>query len=138
VLGADGIVAGTRFWSAAEALTPAAMTDFGARATGDDTVRTKTVDRLRGVPWPEEFSFRVLRNAITDKWAAADPAAIPFGTLAQAYADARADENLDVLPTVAGECIGLIADRPPAAAIVEQMMTQARAQLERAARFASY
>src|SRR5262249_30992146 len=85
MLGADGALVGTRFWSAAEALTPAAMTSRGAQATGDDTIRTKNIDRLRGVPWPDEFSFRVLRNAITDEWTSKDPAAIPFGTLAQTY-----------------------------------------------------
>src|SRR5207249_5204388 len=41
----------------------------GVRATGDDTVRTKAIDRLRGVPWPQEFSFRVLKNKFTDEWA---------------------------------------------------------------------
>ena len=69
MLGADGVVVGSRFWSSAEALTPAAATDRAARATGDDTVRTRSIDALRGVPWPGEFSFRVLKNALTDEWA---------------------------------------------------------------------
>src|SRR5437870_5574444 len=69
MLGADGVLIGTRFWASAEALTPQAMTDRAVRATGDDTVRTKAIDRLRGVPWPQEFSFRVLKNKFTDEWA---------------------------------------------------------------------
>src|ERR1700704_536055 len=44
MLGADGVVVGTRFWASAEALTPPAATGRGTRATGDDTVRTKGVD----------------------------------------------------------------------------------------------
>jgi NAD(P)H-dependent flavin oxidoreductase YrpB (nitropropane dioxygenase family) len=46
-----------------------AASDRGLRATGDDTVRTKAIDTLRGVPWPDEFSFRVVRNHLTEQWA---------------------------------------------------------------------
>ena len=56
MLGADGVVIGTRFWASEEALTPRAATDRAMLATGDDTVRTRAIDALRGVPWPEEFS----------------------------------------------------------------------------------
>jgi nitronate monooxygenase len=104
MLGADGVLVGTRFWAAAEALTPQAMTDRAVRATGDDTVRTKAVDTLRGVPWPEEFSFRVLKNKFTDEWAHREAeAAAARGSLAGAYADARKRQDLDIYLTVAGE-----------------------------------
>ena len=39
MLGADGVVVGTRFLASEEALTPPAAWDRVARATGDDTVR---------------------------------------------------------------------------------------------------
>jgi nitronate monooxygenase len=55
MLGADGVVVGSRFWSSKEALTPKAATDRAVSATGDDTVRTKAIDSLRGVPWPADF-----------------------------------------------------------------------------------
>jgi nitronate monooxygenase len=132
MLGADGAVVGTRFWASAEALTPLPMTDRAARATGDDTVRTRAIDALRGVPWPEEFSFRVLVNKLTEQWAHREPEALAaFGSFAAAYAEARSRQDLDVVASVAGECIGLIHDRPGAAAIVEAMVTQARSLLER-------
>src|SRR6185369_254373 len=68
MLGADGVVVGTRFWASEEALTSVAATDRALSVTGDDTVRTRAVDALRGVAWPEEFSFRVVKNKLTEQW----------------------------------------------------------------------
>ena len=133
-LGADGVVVGTRFWASAEALTPAAFTNRAERATGDDTVRTKSIDRLRGTPWPDEFSFRVLANRLTEQWADREAeAAAAFGSLAAAYADARGRQDLDMVVTVAGECVGLINDRPTAGVIIDAMVTDARAAIRRGA-----
>lgn len=134
MLGADGVVVGTRFWAAAEALTPGAATQRAFRATGDDTVRTKALDALRGVPWPDEFSFRVVKNKLTEEWADREAeAAAARGSLAEAYAAARRREDFDVAAIVAGECVGLIQDRPGAASILQQMVTQAQAVLRRGA-----
>jgi nitronate monooxygenase len=68
MLGAEGVLVGTRFWAAAEALTPKSYTDMAIAVTGDTTTRTKTLDALRGVPRPKEYSFRVLGNKLTDEW----------------------------------------------------------------------
>lgn len=134
MLGADGVLVGTRFWACAEALTPQAMIDRAARASGDDTVRTKAIDALRGVPWPKEFSFRVLKNKFTDEWAHREvEAAAATGSLARAYAEAREREDLDMYLTVVGEATGLLHDRPSAATIIDGMITQAESLLKRGA-----
>jgi nitronate monooxygenase len=134
MLGADGVLVGTRFWAAAEALTPQAMIERAAHATGDDTVRTKAIDALRGVPWPEEFSFRVLKNKFTDEWAHREAeAAAARGSLAGAYAEARRNQDLDMYLTVVGEAAGLLHDRPSAANIIQDMVTQAESLLKRGA-----
>ncbi len=135
MLGADGVLVGTRFWASAEALTPTAASDRAIRATGDDTVRTRAVDALRGVAWPSEFSFRVVKNALTEQWAHREAeAATVFGSLADSYAQARAHQDFDVVAVVAGECIGLISGRPSAARIVEDMAERAELLLARGAR----
>lgn len=127
MLGADGVVVGTRFWASEEALTPPTASDRAIRATGDDTVRTKAIDALRGVSWPGEFSFRVVKNKLTEQWAHREAeAAASFGSLATAYAEARSRQDLDATAVVAGECIGLISDRPSAASIVDAMVRQAQ------------
>ncbi len=132
MLGADGVVVGTRFWASAEALTSLAMTDRAQAATGDDTVRTRALDYLRGVPWPQEFSYRMLQNQFTQQWAEREhEAQAAFGSLSAAYTQARAAQDLSVVATVVGECVGLIHDRPAAGDIVQAMVVQARGLLER-------
>jgi nitronate monooxygenase len=130
MLGADGVVVGSRFWSSREALTPEAATDRAARATGDNTVRTQAIDLLRGTPWPSEFSFRVVENEFTREWAHRErEAAEAYGSQAARFAEARASGNFDISPIVAGEAIGLFQDRPPAATIIESMVADAEARL---------
>jgi nitronate monooxygenase len=132
MLGADGVVVGTRFWASQEALTPRAATDRAMRATGDDTVRTTAIDALRGLPWPEEFSFRMVKNNLTEQWAHREvEAAAAFGGLAAAYSEARSRQDFDMVAIVAGECVGLVRDRPSAASIVEAMVAQAGSLLAR-------
>ena len=92
--------------------------------------RRAPLDALRGVAWPAEFSFRVVKNKLTEEWAEREAdAAAAYGSLAAAYAEARARQDLDVAAVVAGECIGLIEDRPKAARIVGLMVTQAQSLL---------
>jgi nitronate monooxygenase len=135
MLGADAVVLGSRFWSSAEALTPTAATDLAARSTGDNTVRTTAVDALRGVPWPRDFSFRMIRNALADRWVGHEAEAWDaFGSLKAAYDEARVAGNLDMAATVAGEAIGLINGRPPAADIIAAMVRDAAARLSAAPR----
>lgn len=126
MLGADGVVVGTRFWASAEALTPEAALKRLGTTTGDDTVRTKAIDALRGLAWPDEFGFRVVQNKLTRQWAHREEEALAaFGSLAAAYVTARAEQNFDIVAAVAGECIGLIKDRITAARIVDDMVREA-------------
>jgi nitronate monooxygenase len=132
MLGADGAVMGSRFWASAEALTPTAATDRAVPATGDDTVRTRAIDRIRGVPWPDEFSFRVVRNRLTDAWADREAeSAAHRGSYAAEYQAARERGDFDIVAVVAGEAVGLIRDRPPAAEIVRRVVREAEAALAR-------
>lgn len=132
LLGADGVVVGTRFWASAEAMTPKSHTDKAIAATGDETVRTKALDALRGTPWPKEYSFRFLKNKLSREWAEREGEAFAaFGSLAAKYAQARATNDLDTLCVVGGEAVGLIKDRPSAESIVKEMVAQAAGLLQR-------
>ena len=128
MLGADGVVVGSRFWAASEALTPDAHVDRAVGATGDDSVRTTAIDRARGLAWPAPYSFRVLDNEFAQEVMVREPA---FGAEARRYDEARARGDASVVPAVAGEAAGLIAERRPAAAIVEDMTAEAIAALRR-------
>lgn len=133
MLGADGALVGSRFWSSAEAMTPAAQTDRAASASGDDTVRTTVIDALRGMPWPEPYTYRVLRNRLTDEWMGReDEARAAFGSIAEDYDRARERQDLDMVATVVGEGVGLIRDRPGAGRIIDDMVSGAASRLEAA------
>ena len=126
MLGADGAVVGTRLWASAEALTPKAHTDKAIGKSGDATIRTKVLDALRGTPWPREYSFRFLKNKLTDEWADREAEAFrAFGTLSAKYAQARAQNDLDTVAVICGEAVGLLRDRPTAESIVNSMAAQA-------------
>jgi nitronate monooxygenase len=126
MLGADGVVVGSRLWASAEALTPKAHTDKAIGKTGDSTIRTKVLDALRGVPWPREYSFRFLRNKLTNDWADREAEAFrAFGTMSAKYVQARAQNDLDTVAVTCGEAVGLLKDRPSAESIVKSMAAQA-------------
>lgn len=130
MLGADGVVVGSRFWASAEALTPRGHTDKAVGMTGDSTVRTKVLDALRGTRWPTEYSFRFLKNKLTDEWATRETEAFnAFGSLSGKYAEARARNDLDIVAVVCGEGVGLLKDRPAAESIVSSIVTQAESFL---------
>jgi nitronate monooxygenase len=134
MLGADGVVIGTRLWAAAEALTHPAALARAVAASGDDTVRSRALDALRGVPWPDAYSFRVLRNRLTDEWAhrGAD-AENARGSLRAEYDAARQRGDHDIVAAVAGEAVGLIAAPEPVATLIERMTAEALARLARGA-----
>jgi len=126
MLGADGVLVGTRFWASAEAFTPKPHTNKAIGACGDDTIRTKVLDALRGVPWPREYSFRFLKNRLTDEWAHREGEAFrAFGAQSAKYAQARAQNDLETVAVTCGEVVGLLKDRLPAAAVVKSMVAQA-------------
>jgi NAD(P)H-dependent flavin oxidoreductase YrpB (nitropropane dioxygenase family)/predicted amidohydrolase len=136
MLGADGVVVGTRLWASAEALTPKAHTDKAIGKTGDSTIRTKALDALRGVPWPKEFSYRFLKNKLTDEWAEREAEAFrAYGTLSAEYVQARAQNDLDTLAVTCGEAVGLLRNRPTAESIVDSMAAEAASLLRHGGKF---
>ena len=132
MLGADGVLVGSRFWASQEALVHEAMHREAIKASGDDTIRSSVMDIARRLNWPERYTARVLKNGFTDKWHDDLPGLM-------AVQDEEADRwraawqagDMDVANTFVGEATGLINDIQPAAVILEQMVQEARAQLNR-------
>lgn len=129
MLGADGVVCGTRFWAADEALAPPGHHAMGLNAVGDDTIQTKVADIARGYDWPDRFAIRVLRNAFTDRWHH-DIAGLKADASARAdWLRAAADGRTETASATVGEGIGLIHSIRPAATILSDMAEQAEALL---------
>src|SRR3712207_9057731 len=61
-LGADGVVAGTRFWATHQAAVSRAAHARALATTGDATRRTSVYDIVRGKDWPPVYTGRVLAN----------------------------------------------------------------------------
>jgi nitronate monooxygenase len=130
MLGADGVVVGTRLWASEEALVPKSLHDAALMAGGDDTVRQSVHDIVRGRPWPARYTGRVLRNDFVKEWLGRE------GELRGArdaqverYKQAAAAGDASIAATIVGEGVSMINAIEPAAVIVERMAAEAEALL---------
>jgi nitronate monooxygenase len=130
VLGAAGVLLGTRFYAATEAAAPDAAKERVCAATGDDTVRGIVFDITRRNIWPAPYAGRCLRNAFADPWSGREMELLQRQEEELArYAAARRDNDFDVAAVIAGEASGLIRDISSARDIVERMVREASALL---------
>lgn len=128
-LGADGAWVGTRFVASVES---EAHPDYKKRllqATGSDTV----ISKIPRVEWPPDAAYRVLRNAITD---GAAPPSKPIARVRRgdnffelpvftsAPPDVHTEGRTELMANYASQSVGLIREILPAAAIVEQMVSE--------------
>lgn len=126
MLGADGVVIGTRFVAADEALIhPQILSDI-LRASGDETVRTSVPDIIRGYSWPDRYSIRVRRNNFVSKWHGRE-AALDAGLDVQRrlWNDAQNSGNPSIVPGIVGEGVGIIRTSKPAEQIIDEIMRDA-------------
>ena len=126
MLGADGVLVGSRFWATREALVAPALQAAAVAAGGDDTLRGHAPDVARGLDWPAGYSIRVLRNAFMARWHGREAELkAAFGSEGPAYRQAALDGDPDRTAVIVGEAAGLIHDVPPAATVLERMVAQA-------------
>jgi len=132
MLGAQGVVVGSRLWASEEAQVHPNMIDAAIGATGDDTIRSSVMDIARHLNWPKRFTARVLKNAFTEKWHndidgllrhAEEEAAL--------WKQAWANGQTDIANTFVGEATGLITDIQPAATIIDSMIGEAKMVMNR-------
>ena len=129
MLGAAGVLMGTRFHAAEESLVAPEAKRRIVASSGDDTLRSKIFDIAMGDRWPQEYTSRALANRFSETWRgreavlAADPAAIA------GYAKARAAGEFDTATVNAGEAIDLIRAVEPAGEIVARVVAEAEAAL---------
>lgn len=130
MLGADGVLVGTRFYATQEAGGFPAAKERIVAASGDRTVRGILFDIARRSVWPGPFCGRVLRNDFSERWRGREAELLQHqDDEAPRYAEARAAGDFDTAAVIAGEAVDLIADIPPAAEVVERMAAEAEALL---------
>jgi nitronate monooxygenase len=126
MLGADGVLVGTRFLASLEAAALAAAKDRIVAATGDRTIRSILFDIVRQNVWPAPYTGRVLRNEFAEKWRGRETELLQHQTEEAArFAEARSRGDFSTAAVIAGEVVDLIADVPPAGEIVERMVREA-------------
>jgi nitronate monooxygenase len=136
MLGADGVLVGSRFWAAVEALVHPSIQAAAMQAGGDDTVQTRSVDIVRHRHWPDRFQIRVLRNAFTDRWHGREAALRDaLDREAPAFQAALAAGDAQHASAIVGEAVGLIHAIEPAAAILERMVAEAEQLLAAGPRY---
>jgi len=134
MLGADGVLVGTRFWAADEALVHPRHHAAIVQTDGDGTVRTRAPDIARQLPWPSGFTARIRRNAFTERWhGREDEMERDAADVGARYARAFAEGDPDQTAVWFGEAAGLIDAIEPAQRIVERIAAQALACLQRCA-----
>lgn len=125
MLGADGVLIGSRFWATTEALVHPKMLEDATKATGDDTIRTSVADVARKLDWPERYTCRVLKNQFMDKWHSDIPGLVANADgEAAKWTAAWADGDTTIASPVVGEAAGLIKDVQPAGQVLRTLVEE--------------
>ena len=131
MLGADGVLVGSRLWASMEANVSQGMHDAALAATGDDTIRSKVMDLARKLDWPSRFTARVLKNRFVERWHGQEAELLTVADEEAAkYRKAWAEGDPDNSNTFVGEVAGLIHEIAPASEIIEHMVREAVLRLQ--------
>jgi nitronate monooxygenase len=126
MLGAAGVLVGTRFLASAESLVSPNAKRLLIDSTGESTVRTSVFDIVRGRAWPAPYTGRVIRNEFFESWSGRDTGlAGDRAQAARAYAEGQKRDDPATVVLHAGEALDLIGDIPPAQEIVERIARDA-------------
>jgi len=127
MLGADGVLVGSRLWATTESLAAQGAKTQATLTSGDGTARSQVFDILRRKNWPAPYDFRAIRNdlhralegdvgalkANPDEARASYDSGVKSGDFSRAHA-------------TVGEAVGLIADVPYANEVIVRMTQQAQ------------
>jgi nitronate monooxygenase len=133
MLGAEGVLMGSRFLFSTEILLSPKHQDAMIEADGDATIKTRTLDVVRNYNWPREITGRALRNKFVEEWHDRDAELAVPGTQAREfkrYTTARDSGDPDNTGLFLGEAVGLMDDIQPAATIIERIVEQAERALK--------
>jgi nitronate monooxygenase len=128
-LGAAGVLMGTRFVATRESMAPAFWKQAILRAEGGATTVTSA---FTGLP------ARVLRNRFQREYEASGAPILP-GLLQSSleyeiWMAAAREGQPDYYPLYAGQSVGVIRDLPPAAAVLDAIVSEAQGVIERVSR----
>jgi nitronate monooxygenase len=130
LLGADGVLIGSRLWASTESLAASGAKEQATQTNGDGTARSAVFDILRRKSWPAPYDFRAIRNdlhrSLENNVSALQ--ANPDAARADYDAGVKAGDFTRAHATV-GEAVGLMTDIPRAQTLIERITQQARSLL---------
>jgi nitronate monooxygenase len=132
MLGADGVMMGSRFWASPECLIHPNHQRAALVSDGDGTIRQTAADIARGYDWPEEFAGRVLRTAFIARWHGREAEHRKAAEAARpSYLAAVAEGRTEESGLFVGEAIGLMRDVLPVTEILARTVSEAEMLLSK-------
>jgi nitronate monooxygenase/enoyl-[acyl-carrier protein] reductase II len=132
MLGAQGVLMGTRFLATPEAPCPPAWKEALIAAAEGDTIRSSAFDLAMAQPW-SHAELRAVRNRFLEEWAGREEEARREAPrLAPMLLTAFERGDMETFPPMGGQSCGLIRDLIPAAQVVRDTVAQAEAMLRQA------
>src|SRR5438093_7181494 len=129
VLGADGVLLGTRFLATDEAPFPDGYKRAIVESDGHNTILSEIPDVAAGQVWPGAYA-RVLRNAFIEEWIGREgELRRNLNEVRQSLQAARAAGDAKRGSLLMGQDAGLIDSIEPAGALVERLAADAEAIL---------
>jgi nitronate monooxygenase len=126
MLGAEGVLMGTRFYASQEATGHPEAKRRIVAAEGGQTARSIIFDLSRSNRWPDPYTGRVLRNQHLSRWLGREEELeARADEVAQEYAAARERGDFEIAAVIAGEACALIHDVPMAGDIVRRIVAEA-------------
>jgi nitronate monooxygenase len=134
MLGAEGVLVGTRFYASEEALGHAAAKRAITAACGGDTTRTTVFDAVRDVSWPSPYTGRALRNSFVAKWHGHERELVAaLASEREVYRTAARLGDMDTAVVWAGEGVDLIREIERAGDLVQRIGREAETELRHGA-----
>jgi len=131
MLGADGVVIGSRFWASQEAMVHPNMHRAALEASGDQTIRSSVMDIARDLNWPGRYTAHVLQNEFTDRWHADIEGLLEHAASESTkWKSAWVAGDTNVANTFVGEVVGLVNSIEPAGALLRDIVSQAEKLLQ--------
>ncbi|QBD83620.1 nitronate monooxygenase [Ktedonosporobacter rubrisoli] len=119
--GAQGVWVGTCLLASPECENTEAARARIIQAREDETVLTRAFDVAQGIPWPEQYPGRALRNSFAEQWHARIAELAQNESARQQMAEAMKRKDYDQAYIYAGEAVGLVKKEKPAAEVIRQM-----------------
>lgn len=124
MLGADGVLMGTRFWATHEALVSREAHANALTVDGDSTIRSKVFDVIEAYNWPDFYNGRYVKNEFLNKWHGKHLSTSNVHAARKEYLDAAPDDFRTAYLAV-GECIGTIRSITNTKDLVKKIIDEA-------------